>query len=86
MIFPLVADRVGICLNADFDQLFTRFGDQIDIGHDPQRIADLVGQIFEQLVRVRQADGLSLIVASNDQHTALSIGKAANPFQELVPP
>jgi hypothetical protein len=59
---------------------------QIHIHHDPQQVAHLVGQVFQQLGGIRQTDHLTLIVQPQQQTTALRIGKATHPTQVVIAP
>ena len=86
VVLALVAHRVRIRLDVNLNQLFAAFAAQPDVGHDAEHVANLVRQIHEQLLRVWYADGHTLVVPAEHQHTACGIGEAAEPTQVVVTP
>lgn len=86
VVFTLVTDGAGIRFHPNLDQVLARLTPQVDIHHDAEDIAHLIGDILEELGGIGHAHGLAGVVATDDQHPALRIGEAANPAEKLVPP
>ena len=86
IVMPVITDRVRVWIGNYLNILFARFGQKINIYHDSQQIAHLVGNVFHQLFGVLHALHLALIVNANKQATTLRIGKAAYPFEIFVSP
>ena len=86
VVFPLVTYRAGVRIDANLHQLLAVFGHPIDGHHDAQHIAHLVGDFFQQTGGIGHAHRLTPVIAPDHQHTALGVGKTANPAQVVVAP
>jgi hypothetical protein len=62
------------------------FREQIDVCHDSQFVLDFVWQIIKQALGILNTNDGSIVTFFNIYFPALSIGKAANPFQILIMP
>ncbi len=86
VVFAPVADRAGIGLDYDFEQVLAFLVAQIDRHHHSEDIAHLVGNVLQQLRRVGHPNDLAPVVLADHERATLGIGEAADPFQVLVPP
>ena len=86
VVFPLVADGVGIGLDNDLDQVVAFLPAEIHIDEDAEDVADLVRDFLEEFRGILHPDELALVVLPNDQGASLGIGKAADPPEVVIPP
>ena len=86
MEFALVADRVGIGIDDDFQVFHAAFGLEVHFHDDAEKRLHLVGNIFEELEEVLYSNDFAPVVLADLQHAALRIGESADPLQVLVTP
>src|SRR5262249_35426051 len=86
VILALVAYRRRVRLYHNLYRFLASLLNQVHVYHDAQDVAHLVRDLPEELGGIFDPHGLTLVIASNHQHTALGIGKAAEPPQVLVSP
>ena len=86
VVLAFVADRAGVGIDANADQILAGLMRQVDIGDDAQDIANFVGQFLQQYFCVGHADQSAVVAPANLQHPALGVRKTSDPFQELVAP
>ena len=86
VVFPLVADGVGIGLDNDLDQVVAFLPAEIHIDEDAEDVADLVRDLLEEFPGILHPNGLALVVFPNDEGASLGIGKAADPPEVVIPP
>ena len=86
MEFALVADRVGVGIDDDFQVLRTTFGFEVYFHDDAEERLNLVGNVFEKLEDVFHSNDFSPVVPADFQHAALRVGESTDPLQILVTP
>ena len=62
VIHALIGDGDGVGGNSDLDIVFAVGFSEIHVRDDPQRVADLVGQILNELPGVRQSDDFAMVI------------------------
>src|SRR5262249_25295825 len=86
VIIPLVADRVGISLDADLDVFLAVLFKQVHIYHYSQDVAHFVGDVYEKPDCIFASNNHSSVIAANLQYAAVRVRKTADPPLVLVPP
>ena len=79
-------DRDGGWLDADFDEVVPVSGNQVDGQGDPQMLGDLLRKLFEEFPGVGQTDGHAVVIAPENEATALGVRKTAEGLQVVVLP
>src|SRR5215510_2108641 len=86
VILALVTYRRRIGLYHDLQSFLASLLNQVHVHHNAQDVAHLIRDLLEEPGGILDPHGLALVIASNNQHTTLGIGKAADPPQVLVSP
>src|SRR2546422_10764234 len=86
VILALVAYRRRVRLHHNLQRFLASLLNQVHVHHDAQDVTHLVRNLLEEPGGIFDSHDLALVIASNNQHTALGIGKATDPLQVLVPP
>ena len=86
VVFPLVADGIGVGLDHDLDQVVAVLPAEIHIDEDTEDVAHFVRDLLEEFPGILQDDGLALVVFPNDEGASLGICKAADPPEVVIPP
>ena len=86
MKFALVADRVGVGIDDDFQVLRATFGFEVHFHDDAEECLNLVGNVFEKLEDVLHSNDFTLVVPADFQHASLRVGESTDPLQILVTP